>query len=132
MKIRRQLIQRYLDYLLFSRGMEAQDRRPIKLNEYERDVYDMKAHALADGNLDWLKLSIGSLLSNPKGKGRIISFSSSIYPYNEEELIELLVYAFDLIWPGDLKSQLAQGTHLDFVNMTEEEWLETLRPTKIF
>lgn len=114
--------------------MEAQDKRPIILNEYKRDVHDMKLHAITDGNLEWLKLSMASLLSKPKGKGRISSFTSLVYPYSEEELIELLTYAFNIIWPGELITQLSEINDIDFVNMTEEEWHKVSGPnnTEIF
>jgi hypothetical protein len=119
MKIHRELIKLYLKKLTMGGGINAPD--PLAdLSNFNADIRSMQREARADGNLDWLRLSMDALIANPRG--RIQEFAGQQYPFSDTELVTLFTYAFQRIWPDIALSEPGAEADLEFVQMTNDEW----------
>lgn len=119
MKIHREMIKHYIQYM--TSGIGVTEEFPMReLSNFDRDIFSMSAEASRDGNLDWLRLSLDSLIANPDG--RIKLFLDYTYPFNDEEILNLFTYAFKKIWPDEEISGKGAELDLQFVSMTDEEW----------
>jgi hypothetical protein len=113
------LIRSYLLRLTSGRGGSAPDPM-ADLSEYDPDIEGLRRKAERDGNLDWLRLSMESLILNPAG--RIGAFGGQGFPYTERELETLFRHAYARLWPDRDLPDPAGVAAIDFVSMTDEEW----------
>lgn len=119
MKMNRELIKFYLQKVTMGRGVNADD--PMSdVGNFKGDIRTMQSAAAAEGDLDWLRLSLDALIANPAG--RIQDFAGMQYPFTDDELVELFTYAFQRIWPDETISAPGEEAVLEFVDMTDEEW----------
>ena len=119
MKIRKELIAGYLRLLTQGRGVNAPD--PMSdLAQFDADIRSMRRRAVRDGNLDWLRLSLDSLIADPDG--RISQFAGQQYPFADAELVALFRRAFEMIWPEEPLSEPGDEAELEFAEMSAEEW----------
>jgi hypothetical protein len=119
MRMHRELIKHYLKKLTMGRGINNPD--PLEdFSNFDGDINGMRRDALADGNLDWLRLSLDALIARPGG--RIQDFAGQQYPFSDAELVALLSYAFARIWPDVPLSEPGEEADLEFVDMSNEDW----------
>ena len=119
MRINRHVIERYLWVL--TNGVAASATDPMgELDAYDREIALMVSLARGAGEEELLRISIDSLLANPRG--RIGQFNGQVYGFREDQMEELLAYAFARAWPDAERSPPGEGIDLEFVPMSEEEW----------
>lgn len=119
MKIRKQMIDGYLRNLTMGRAANTND--PLSdLTQFDPDIRAMQREALLDGNIEWLRLSVESLLANPRN--RIGAFVGALYPFDAAELENILRYAHSKIWPDRTVPDLGDEAELEFVEMSQEDW----------
>lgn len=87
------------------------------LVNFDADIRTMHKRAHQDGNLDWLRLSLDSLIVNPDA--RIGTFAGQSYPFNDADLVAIFSHAFRSIWPDRSLSEPGDQLDLEF---------ETVRP----
>lgn len=110
------------DYLAYITSIEIEDPEDVTedMTIYDQPILSMAAMARSHGNLDKLQMAIDSLISDPDG--RLPAFYGSGYPFTDEELIDILDYAYALIWPGEPLTGSGGGVPVEFVAMSEEQW----------
>lgn len=119
MKINSHVIEKYI--WLLTNGVAASAEDPMaELDAYDREIEMMKKQAIEAGDEELLKMSIDSLLANPKG--RIQRFNGQVYGFREDQMEELLAYAYSHAWPDEDRSLPGEGIDLEFVPMSDEEW----------
>lgn len=119
MKVNYNVIRGYLSSLTEGRGAS----NPDTIDEwytYNMDIDAMIANARAAGDEDLLRLSIDSLISSPDN--RLGRFIGQVYAYSDDEMQDLLSYAFERIWPDEVPSAAGDGIAMEFVAMSDEEW----------
>ncbi|EDZ46254.1 hypothetical protein RBY4I_1466 [Rhodobacterales bacterium Y4I] len=119
MKIRKELIAGYTRLLTMGRAVNAPDPM-ADLSQFDADIRAMHKRARNEGNLDWLRLALDSLIANPRG--RIGQFAGQQYPFDEAELQALFRRAYGMIWPDQPLSEPGDEADLEFVDMSAEEW----------
>ncbi|AHD00356.1 hypothetical protein [Leisingera methylohalidivorans] len=119
MKIRKELIAGYTRLLTMGRAVNAPDPM-ADLAQFDADIRSMHKRAYKEGNLDWLRLALDSLIANPRG--RIGQFAGQQYPFDEAELQALFRRAYGMIWPDQPLSEPGDEADLDFVEMSAEDW----------
>lgn len=119
MKIRKELIEGYTRLLTMGRAVNAPDPM-ADLAQFDADIRAMHKRAYKDGNLDWLRLALDSLIANPRG--RIGQFAGQQYPFDEAELQALFRRAYETIWPDQPLSEPGDEADLEFVDMSAEDW----------
>ncbi len=73
------------------------DDVPDDVAGYHDYVEDMKRQAIRFGDLDGLKLAFEHILANPEID--TVTLSQANFPYEEEEVREIVRYAWETIWP---------------------------------
>lgn len=125
MHMNRDLIQAYIRKLTIGVGSAASD--PFAdITLFDNDVQSVKMAAKRAGDLEWLRLSLDSLITNPRG--RIGQFVEQGYPYSDHEMVTLLTYAYQKIWPDQKISEPGEETVLEFVEMSDETWQAIKNP----
>lgn len=119
MKLRKELIAKYLRVLTQGRAGMLPNPMSDPAN-FDADIRTMSARAKRAGDLDWLRLSINSLLANPEG--RIGQFAGLQYPYSDEDLGIILARAYEQIWPDRPRSEPGDELDIEFVDMSAEDW----------
>lgn len=119
MKIRKELIEGYTRLLTMGRAVNAPDPM-ADLAQFDADIRAMHKRAHKDGNLDWLRLALDSLVANPRG--RIGQFAGQQYPFDDAELQALFRRAYETIWPDQPLSEPGNEAELEFVDMSAEDW----------
>lgn len=121
MKMHRNKIREYLSALTTGAGASNPDPM-AEMRNYYLDALAMRRDAEADGNLEWLRLSMDALIANPAG--RIGQFAGQLYPFSEEELVQIFTYAYGIVWPDHELSEPGSELDLEFVVMSDEEWAD--------
>ncbi|MBQ4824221.1 hypothetical protein J4729_06610 [Leisingera sp. HS039] len=119
MKIRKELIAGYTRLLTMGRAVNAPDPM-ADLAQFDADIRSMHKRAYKEGNLDWLRLALDSLIARPAG--RISQFAGQQYPFDDAELQALFRRAYGMIWPDQPLSEPGDEADLDFVEMSAEDW----------
>ncbi|UWQ76156.1 hypothetical protein [Leisingera sp. M658] len=119
MKIRKELIAGYTRLLTMGRAVNAPDPM-ADLAQFDADIRSMHKRAHKEGNLDWLRLALDSLIASPAG--RISLFAGQQYPFDDAELQALFRRAYGMIWPDQPLSEPGDEADLDFVEMSAEDW----------
>ncbi|MCB4455165.1 hypothetical protein [Leisingera sp. McT4-56] len=119
MKIRKELIEGYTRLLTMGRAVNAPDPM-ADLAQFDADIRAMHRRAHKEGNLDWLRLALDSLIASPGG--RISQFAGQQYPFDDAELAALFRRAYGMIWPDQPLSEPGEEADLEFAEMSAEEW----------
>ena len=82
--------------------------------------------AYQEGNLDWLRLALDSLIVNPDG--RIGDFAGQQFPFDDAELVAIFKRAFETIWPDETLSEPGDEPDLEFEDMSVEDWTALVDP----
>lgn len=125
MKLRKELIAKYLRLLTRGRAVNMPDPMSAPEN-FDADIRTMRRQAQLDGNLDWLRLALDSLINQPRG--RIQQFAGLQYPFTDEELVRIFTRAYAMIWPDVPRSELGDELELEFVDISAEDWALTSQP----
>lgn len=119
MRISQSLIQSYLWDITMGRAANRDD--PMQdLRGYDAEIDRMGERATEDGNDEWLMLAINSLLADPEG--RVQPFVGQGYPFDERQMVSLLRYAFERLWPDMLPSEEGSPTRITIEPMSDEDW----------
>ena len=97
MEIPRHLLDHYLANVTVG-YFDSEDLLPEEVSAYHRCVLEMKLDAEHFGDLDALKVAFDYLLAHPEIDTE--QFAGGRYPYDDEEVREILRYAVARIWPG--------------------------------
>ncbi|WP_372576487.1 hypothetical protein [Ruegeria hyattellae] len=123
MRMHRDMIRKYTRKLTQGAGASAPD--PMSdLSRFDLDILGVQRAAEADGNTDWLRLSLDALITDPTG--RINIFAGQGYPFSDAQLVELFTYAFHKIWPDAMLSEPGNELVMEFERMTDEEWADQI------
>ncbi|MCV2863544.1 hypothetical protein [Defluviimonas sp. WL0075] len=112
MKVELAPIRHYLRMLTESR-VAAQGDPMENVSDMDEPIDEMAASAQANGDDDLLRLVIDALAADPDG--RLDPFRGSYYGWSDAELVDLLVYAHDRIWPDYLRSLPGDEAEIEFV-----------------
>ncbi|WP_050763169.1 hypothetical protein [Roseobacter sp. GAI101] len=125
MKIRKELIRGYLNLLTMGRGVGNPE--PMSdLANFDADIRGMHKRAYQEGNLDWLRLALDSLIVNPDG--RIGDFAGQQFPFDDAELVAIFKRAFETIWPDETLSEPGDEPDMEFEDMSVEDWTALVGP----
>lgn len=93
------------------------------VSEYHPLIEQMKMHAIWHGDLDALKLGLEYILANPHYD--CLWLAGPVYTYDEEQLREIIHYAWKTIWPDadPITPESTKDTKL--VATTLDEWWES-------
>lgn len=120
MKVNYYVVRQYLSWLTGGRGAS----NPETIDDwqtYEADMDAMIDAARRNGDEDLLRLSIDALVAAPAG--RIDAFVGQVYAFSDDDLVALLTYAHNYIWPDRTMSAPGEGPDLEFVPMSDAEWV---------
>lgn len=119
MKVRKELIDQYLRLLTMGRAASTPD--PMSdLSQFDADIRSMHKRAAKDGNLDWLRIALDTLIARPEG--RIGMFAGQQFPFSDAELQRVFKRAFENIWPDQTLSRPGEDADLEFAGMDAEDW----------
>ncbi len=123
MRIRHGTIESYLRYLTSMTFVDTPD--PLAdMEAFDSAIDAMAAAARREGNLDLLQLALDALISEPEG--RIEEFRGEGHPFSQDQMVALLTYACERIWPGVPVSGPGEAVPVDFVRISKADWaLET-------
>jgi hypothetical protein len=113
-----ELIKGYLRLLMMGRGMSAPDPM-ADLSKFDADLAEMRRRAEAEGNLEWLRLSIDALAARPEGR---VQRFVGVFPLRDAEVVTLLRHAHARLWPDQAMSAPGTEAPLEFVTMSDAEW----------
>ena len=122
MNISESMIRYYLRNITMG-WFDPEDEPPEDITEYYKCVQDMKLHAVNHNDLDALKLGLEYLLAHPELD--YTKFSGGRYPYEPEEVREIIYYAWKTIWPDSEPVSDSTLLAVKLVRMTLEEWWES-------
>ena len=97
MDIPKHLIDTYVQDITVG-YFDPEDLPPNDLSGYARCLRNVRIGARDFGDLDALKVAFDYLLAHPEIDTE--QFAGSRYPYDDEEVREILRYAVAAIWPG--------------------------------
>lgn len=119
MNISSAMLRHHLDYVTVG-WFDHNDLPPDNIEEYYKCVEQMRLNALIHNDLIYLKIAFEYLLGNLTIKCE--SFGNGRYPYEEEEVREIIEYAWKTIWPD--ADPICFGCHSDvnFVEIPTVEW----------
>jgi hypothetical protein len=124
MDLSESMIRYYLDSITVS-YFNHNELPPDDVKGYYDQVLALKRKAVSHGDLDSLKVAFEYLLSHRElDCGRL---GDDRYPYSDEEIREIIRYAWHTIWPET--SDAAPAVHPDvrLVQMPLEDWWEARR-----
>lgn len=116
-KIAESMIDHYLGDVTIS-WFNDHDLPPDDVKEYHSLVVWMKQNATNHGDLKYLKLAFEYLLSNPDFDYE--QFAGSRYPYDSEEIREIIEFAYRTIWSNDILPTDVPDVQL--VQMSLDDW----------
>lgn len=119
MRLRRGMISDYLMYVTSLEFVNPGDMTE-DMSIYDEAIDAMARNAQYDGNLESLRLAIDSLLAGPEG--RLEKFYGSGYPFSDRELLSILRYVYQTIWPDAYMSEPGEAVPVEFVEMTKADW----------
>jgi hypothetical protein len=119
MNLRKGMIADYLMYITSLTFVDPEDVTE-DMTVYDEAIEAMASNARYDGNLEYLRLAMDSLIADPEG--RLEQFYGSGYPFSDQELHEILRYAYQEIWPDADISKPGMAVPVEFIDMTREEW----------
>ena len=96
------------------------DDVPDDVAGYYEYVEDMKRQAIRFGDLDALKLAFEHILVNPEID--TVTLSQANFPYEEEEVREIIRYAWETIWPDADPIPPGGPPGVRIVDISPEEW----------
>ncbi len=121
MKISSTMVKALLGYVT-SGWYEDHAEPPQGPDDVADAVRSMRAVAQASGDLPWLKIALGYLLTD--GEAEISMISPSLRMMPEEEVRDLLFLTWEGLFPGEPPPAPGQGPAVEFAPMTAEDWLE--------
>lgn len=127
MKIQLELIKHYLRPLSMGRGVNEPDPM-ADLANFDADIREMGRRAAADDGMDWLRLSIESLILAPRG--RVQAFVGEQYPLSDAEMVALLRRAHAQLFPEHTLPDPGDEAPVEFEPMSDAQWAR-LRSTDL-
>lgn len=119
MEISVQMINYYLSYFT-EVWFNDNDLPPDDVREYHPFVKEMELAARKHDDVDALKEGIQYILGNPHFD--IEQFSGSRYPFDRDELIEIVEYLWRVLWPNEGPIPRGGPTNIELVQMPLEVW----------
>jgi hypothetical protein len=117
------MIRHYLGDIVIS-YFNHHDLPPDEVSEYKKYALVMKQNAINHGDLEWLKLAFEYLLSNPNIDCE--TFGDERYPYDAQEIRDIIQYAWETIWPNDAAPRtIEKMPEIELVTMSLEDWWST-------
>ena len=98
MRISQSLIKYLLGYVTVG-NFDDHDEPPEDVTEFADAAEQLRSFAEETGNMQWLHLAIGYLLSTPGVELR--EYNGGQYPFGEREMRELLEFLRQSWWPGE-------------------------------
>ncbi|MBI4852735.1 MAG: hypothetical protein HY819_13145 [Acidobacteria bacterium] len=119
MNISSAMIRHHLDYVTVG-WFNHNDLPPDNVEGYYKCVEQMRLNALAHNDLPYLKIAFEYLLGNSSIKCE--SFGDGRYPYDEEEVREIIEYAWKTIWPDAAPISPNCHPEVNLVEIPTVEW----------
>ena len=91
------------------------------VTEYAPFIENMRKLANLHGDLDYLRLGLEYLLAHPEIELLPFAHGDS-YPYWEEQIREIIEYAWKMLWPNALPISPGGPSGVELVPMSLEEW----------
>ncbi|WP_224248812.1 hypothetical protein [Hyalangium gracile] len=119
MRIPRSMLDYYLDNVTVG-FFNDHDSPPDDLSGYHDDVMIMRQKAVRHGDMEFLRLGLGYLLSTPGIDHE--SWGGGRYPFDAEEVRAIIEYAYQTLWPGAPLPSRDELSQVELVSMPLEEW----------
>ncbi|MEX0339536.1 MAG: hypothetical protein AB3N11_10900 [Arenibacterium sp.] len=119
MNIQKSMIENYLDFITSLVFVDPGDVTE-DMSVYDDAIESMESEARYDDNLEYLRFAMDSLIAKPDG--RLEQFKGTGYPFTDQELHEILRYAFQTIWPDKFMSEPGNEVPVEFLDISDEEW----------
>lgn len=127
MQISEPMIRYHLRDILLS-WFNSNDLPPDDVNDYYKYVLEMQKGAVKHGDMDVLKLAFEYILSRPEFD--CTRLDEGHYPYESEEIREIIFYAWQTLWGNDSISPAnneaipltKDAIDIEFVAIPIQEW----------
>lgn len=119
MQISEPLIRYYLADILLC-WFNSNDLPPDDVTAYYKYVLEMQKGAVKHGDIDVLKLAFEYILSQPKFD--CTRLNESDYPYENEEIREIIFYAWQTLWPNGAIAFIKEPIDIELVTIPIQEW----------
>lgn len=119
MNIQKNMIERYLNFITSLTFTDPGDVTE-DMELYDEAIEAMASFARMDDNLEYLRVALDSLIADPDG--RLEQFYGTGHPFTDQELHEILRYAYQSIWPGEHISAPGTAVPVEFLDVSDEEW----------
>ena len=117
MKISKQMVRSYLRHLFMTYD-DIYEEAPDALSGYQKDIENMRLDASFFGDLDSFNLGLGYILRHPKIS--VLEFVESSIEYDEEEVLGILKYAWEIL-SQDKKKFLESKLSLECTQNTPQK-----------
>jgi hypothetical protein len=119
MRISQSLIKYLLGYVTVG-YFDDHDEPPEDVAEFAGAAESLRSFAEDTGNMRWLRLAIGYLLSTPGVDLR--DYNGGQYPFSERAMRELLEFLWHTWWPDEDIPEPGEGPLVEIANISNEEW----------
>ncbi|CBN59249.1 MULTISPECIES: hypothetical protein [Kamptonema] len=119
MQISEPMIRYHLHDILLS-WFNSNDLPPDDITGYYKYVLEMQKGAVKHGDMDVLKLAFEYILSQPEFD--CTRLNESDYPYENEEIREIIFYAWQTLWPNDTNVFIKEPIDIELVTIPIQEW----------
>ena len=118
MKISRQILDHYIGYLTNFYIIDY-NTPPEKLDDYYDFIMSLKKDVTNHQDLDTLRLGINYLLCHPEID---LEDHGGLYPWDDEEVREILQYILFVIWPDNSKINCEEVENIKLIDMSKFDW----------
>lgn len=125
MKISAAMVNHYLSDITVA-WFNHHELPPDEIQDYFPLVQWMKQNASNHADLEYLKRAFEYLLTHPDINYEY--FSGSRYPYDRDEIREIIEFAYRTIWPNTPRVLLDNSHDVQLVPISLEEWWASEQP----
>lgn len=126
MKISRGILNHYIGYVT-DFYISDNNIPPDELTGYYDYVVDLKTDAIRHEDLESLRLGINYLLCHPEID---LDSHGGMYPYDDEEVREILMYIRSIIWSDNSKVNCEEVKDVELVDINKFDWWK-MRKVKV-
>ncbi|MGF1489077.1 MAG: hypothetical protein ACFBSE_18475 [Prochloraceae cyanobacterium] len=120
MDISKGMLDHYIGYITVF-YFNDHELPPDEITDYYNNVLELKSDAIRRGDLDPLRLGIDYLLCNTDIN---LDSHGGIYPYDDDEVREILRYIRSVIWPDLSNVNCEEIKDIKLVNTNRFDWWE--------
>ena len=119
MKISKGMLDHYIGHVT-DWYVAEHDEPADELSDYYDCVIRIKTQATRRKDLDILRLGINYLRCHPEIDTK--DYGKGMYPYDDEEVREILDYIYSVIWSDNTKINCEEVRNIELVNSNRFDW----------